>query len=99
MKRSVAMGLALATICAAQEGTRVFIARCIQCHDPNSGSHAPLPEALGNLPWEAIVKTLETGSMKAIGAQISPADKMAVARYLGKAGPMVLPQMKGYCAA
>jgi polyvinyl alcohol dehydrogenase (cytochrome) len=97
--RSVAIGLALAACCAAQEGTRVFISRCIQCHDPNSDSHAPLPEALGNLPWQDIVKTLETGSMKAIGAQISAADKIAVARYLGKAGPAVIPEMKGFCAA
>jgi len=97
--RSVAIGLALAALCAAQEGTHVFIARCIQCHDPNSESHAPLPEALGNLPWQDILKALETGSMKAIGAQLNAADKIAVARYLGKAGPAVLPEMKGFCAA
>ena len=97
--RSVAMGLLLAAFCAGQEGTRVFISRCIQCHDPNSDSHAPLPEALGNLPWQAILKALETGSMKAIGAQLSAEDKIAVARYLGKAGPAVLPEMKGFCAA
>ena len=89
----------LAAVCCGQEGTAVFISRCIQCHDANSESHAPLPEALANLPWQDIVKALETGSMKAIGAQISAADKLAVARYLGKAGPAVLPEMKGYCAA
>ncbi len=43
----------------------------------------------GNLPWQDILKALETGSMKAIGAQLSAADKLAVARYLGKAGPAV----------
>jgi len=79
--------------------TAVFISRCIQCHDANSESHAPLPEALANWPWQDIVKALETGSMKAVGAQISAADKLAVARYLGKSGPAVLPQMKGFCAA
>ena len=31
--RSVAVGLVLAACCAGQEGTRVFISRCIQCHD------------------------------------------------------------------
>src|SRR6266567_1208173 len=95
--RRVAIGLVLAASCAGQEGTRVFISRCIQCHDPNSESHAPLPEALGQLPWQAILKALETGSMKAIGAPLSAADKIAVARYLGKAGPAVLPEMKGFC--
>jgi len=99
MMRSVATGLMLAALCCAQEGTAVFISRCIQCHDPNSDSHAPMPEALSNLPWQDIVKTLETGSMKAIGAQLSAADKVAVARYLGKAGPSALPEMKGFCAS
>jgi polyvinyl alcohol dehydrogenase (cytochrome) len=99
MMRSAATGLTLAALCCGQEGTAVFISRCIQCHDPNSESHAPMPEALSNLPWQDIVKTLETGSMKAIGAQLSAADKMAVARYLGKAGPAALPEMKGFCAA
>jgi hypothetical protein len=99
MMRSVAAGLILAALCCGQEGTAVFISRCIQCHDPNSESHAPMPEALSNLPWQDIVKTLETGSMKAIGAQLSAVDKMAVARYLGKAGPVPLPEMKGFCAA
>src|ERR1039457_4726838 len=94
MTRSLAIGLLLAGICCGQEGTAVFIARCIQCHDANSESHAPLPEVLGNLPWQDIVKALETGSMKAIGAQLSTADKVAVARYLGKSGPAVLPEMR-----
>ena len=87
MMRCAAIGVAFTACCAAQEGTRVFISRCIQCHDPNSEAHAPLPEALNNLPWQDILKALETGSMKAIGASISAADRMAVARYLGKAGP------------
>ena len=49
----------------------------MQCHDANSESHAPLPDALGNLPWQDIVKALETGSMKAIGAQLSAAGQSA----------------------
>ena len=37
--------------------------------------------------------------MKALGAQLRVADKMAVARYLGRSGPAVLPDMKGFGAA
>jgi polyvinyl alcohol dehydrogenase (cytochrome) len=99
MMRSLSIGLMLAALCRGQEGTAVFISRCIQCHDANSDSHAPLPEALGNRRWQDILKALETGSMKAIAAPLSAADKMAVARYLGKAGPTVLPEMKGFCGA
>ena len=53
-------------------------------------------EALGNMPWEDILKVLETGSMRAQGAQLPPEDRIAVARYLGKAGaPVALPKMTG----
>jgi polyvinyl alcohol dehydrogenase (cytochrome) len=84
MFRIASLGLLLAMMGSAQEGTRVFIARCIQCHDPNSEVHAPTPEALSVIPWQNIVKSLESGEMKAVGAQIPPADRIAVARYLGK---------------
>src|ERR1700692_3810960 len=93
MTRSLVIGVLLAIVCRAQEGAAVFISRCIQCHYANSESHAPLPEALANMPWQEIVKALDTGSMKAIGAQISARDKLAVARYLGKAGPSIPPDM------
>ena len=83
----------------AQEGTRVYIASCQKCHDQNSDAHAPLPEALASRPWEAILKSLETGAMRAQGAQLSPEERRAVARYLGKAGPAVTPTMTGHCAA
>ena len=44
---------------SGQEGTRVFISRCIPCHDANSESHAPLPEALDAIsPLAGILKAL-----------------------------------------
>ena len=91
--------LALSPFATAQEGTRVYIAHCQQCHDQNSDSHAPLKEALASRPWEQIVKALETGAMRAQGAQLSPEERRAVARYLGKAGPAVIAPMTGQCPA
>jgi polyvinyl alcohol dehydrogenase (cytochrome) len=88
-----------AGLCSAQEGTRVFIAHCQQCHDQNSDAHAPLREALATRPWEEILKALETGDMRAQGAELSVEERRAVARYLGKAGPAVLPPMTGRCPA
>jgi polyvinyl alcohol dehydrogenase (cytochrome) len=87
----------LAALCVAQDGSNVYIQHCQQCHDQNSGAHAPLPEALANIPWQDIVKTLETGEMRAQGAQLTAEQRIAVARYLGKAGPVILPTMTGYC--
>jgi len=91
--------LTLSPLATAQEGTRVYIAHCQQCHDQNSDSHAPLKEALASRPWEQIVKALETGAMRAQGAQLSPEERRAVARYLGKAGPAVIATMTGQCPA
>lgn len=99
MLRIAGLGFVVVALCSAQEGTRVFIGRCIQCHDQNSDTHAPLPEALAGMPWENILKSLETGVMKAQGAQLPPEDRIAVARYLGKVESSVPPAMTGYCTA
>jgi polyvinyl alcohol dehydrogenase (cytochrome) len=97
MKTALVLGIA--AIGFGQEGTRVYIAHCQQCHDQNSDAHAPLVEALGTKPWQDILKALESGSMRAQGAPLSQEDRIAVARYLGKAGPLTLPKMTGFCAA
>ena len=99
MLRYLAIYLLLCTAAFAQEGTRVYIAHCQQCHDQNSDAHAPLPAALATRPWQDIVKALETGLMRAQGAQLTPQERLAVARYLGKAGPVEVPTMTGQCPA
>src|ERR1700690_4336935 len=99
MYRIAALIFIAARFCAAQEGTLVYIEHCQQCHDQNSDAHAPLREALATRSWEQIVKALETGSMRAQGAQLTPEERRAVARYLGKAGPAVFSPMTGHCAA
>ena len=99
MWRVIALTLAVAGICGAQEGTRVFIAQCQQCHDPNSEAHGPLPEAMAEMPWRDILASLETGSMKAFGDSLSQQERMAVARFLGREGPVDLPEMTGHCDA
>jgi polyvinyl alcohol dehydrogenase (cytochrome) len=99
MCRVATLILMTAGLCMAQEGTRVYIARCQQCHDQNSDAHAPLPEALATRPWEAILTSLESGAMRAQGAQLTPEERRAVARYLGKAGPTVPAAMTGHCPA
>jgi polyvinyl alcohol dehydrogenase (cytochrome) len=100
MFRILNLGLLIAALGFAQEGSRVYIARCIQCHDPNAEVHAPTPEALSVIPWQNIVKALESGPMAAVGAQMPPADRDAVARYLGKVEVNRAPvAMTGECAA
>ncbi len=75
----------------AQEGSQVFISRCMQCHSPFSVSHAPPQEALAQISWQEILKTLESGAMQVQAQSLSPEERMAVSRYLGKeAGSQVL---------
>lgn len=95
--RLIILVLSFAALCGAQEGTRVFIAHCQQCHDSNSDAHAPLPEALAEVPWRKIMSSLESGKMKAFGASLSHEEKTAVSRYLGREGSIELPEMKGFC--
>ncbi len=102
MKMNLAMSaipLMLAGLCMAQQGSNLYISHCQQCHDQNSAGRAPRVDALANIPWQDIVKALETGQMRAQGAELTPAERVAVARYLGKAGPLTLPTMTGNCAA
>jgi polyvinyl alcohol dehydrogenase (cytochrome) len=83
----------------AQEPTRVFMQHCQQCHSPNSGAHAPLPDAMASIPWENILKSLESGYMKAQGASLTVDERKAVARYLGKVDSTAAPPMGGHCAS
>ena len=82
----------------AQEPTRVFMEHCQRCHSPNSGAHAPLPDAMSAMPWEAILRALDSGVMKAQGASLTADERKAVARYLGRVDSSVPPQMGGHCA-
>src|SRR4051812_35562192 len=91
--------LLAASVLPAQEGSQVFISRCLQCHSSTSTSHAPTQEALAQIPWQDILKTLETGAMKIQAQNLSQDEKIAVSRYVGKeGGTPVLPSVSGFCA-
>jgi polyvinyl alcohol dehydrogenase (cytochrome) len=99
IRLSLAAAIA-ALSCFAQEGSQVYISHCIECHSPASASHAPSQEALSQIPWQDILKTLETGAMKVQAQNLTQEERVAAARYLGKAGGApVLPQVSGFCPA
>jgi polyvinyl alcohol dehydrogenase (cytochrome) len=100
MIRTALLSLLTTLLCSAQEGSQVFISKCLQCHSSTSISHAPTPEALAQIPWQEVLKTLETGAMRVEAQSLSKDDKIAVARFVGKeAGTPVLPEVTGFCAA
>ena len=101
-RAAVALLLLLPLFSPAQSrrgnGLQIFITNCATCHRSNSGTRAPLPEVLQQMPREAIVRALETGLMKQQGASLSAEEKNAVASYLSRTHP-VEPITKGFCPA
>src|ERR1700733_7099446 len=67
----------------AQDGAEVFRNNCSTCHRSGSPTQAPLPETLRTLPQQGILAALETGKMRSQGSQLNPAQRNAVAKYLG----------------
>ena len=80
------------------DGQRIFINNCAACHRQNSGTRAPLPEVLAQMPREAIVRALETGLMKQQGSALTAEQKQTVAEFLARARPTE-PITKGFCPA
>jgi len=70
----------------------VYISHCIECHSPASASHAPSQEALAQIPWQDILKTLETGAMKIQAQNSRKRSALPPPATLAKAGGALLPQ-------
>src|SRR5690242_9074545 len=98
MTGRIAVCLLLAACASyAEDGAAIFQSKCSVCHASGGASQAPLPGALRQLTWQAILTALETGKMKAQGAALSAADREAVAKYLGSTTTEVIPR-SAYCS-
>jgi polyvinyl alcohol dehydrogenase (cytochrome) len=81
----VAALLAAAPAFAADpDGAALYKQHCGSCHDNSAVTRAPAPAALKLMTPENIVKSLESGTMKAQGAGLAAAEKTAVAAFLAK---------------
>jgi polyvinyl alcohol dehydrogenase (cytochrome) len=84
----------------AQDGAALFDKNCATCHRPDSGTRAPLKEALARMSSPAIVKALETGSMKAQGAALTAHERTVIAEFLSKANASAEVNAElGHCAS
>src|SRR5579864_3313631 len=104
MSRSLVALFLAACACAqnpaAPNGKALFEKSCAVCHRPGAENRAPLPDALAQLSQQAIVAALETGAMKTQGASLTPAERVAIARFLSKdAGPRTTSAASNVCAA
>src|SRR5258708_39943690 len=80
----LAAGVAAAQNSSTSDGKALFEKNCRVCHSPGPENRAPLPEALASLSQAAIITSLETGGMKVQGSTLTPAQRVAVARFLSK---------------
>jgi polyvinyl alcohol dehydrogenase (cytochrome) len=55
----------------------------VACHQPNSGTRAPLPDQIRKMSRDSILRALESGVMKRQGTELTQAERTAVAEYLG----------------
>ena len=80
--------LATLTVLAADDpyAALLFQKNCANCHMSASQAAARIPQldVLKTLTPVTILKTLETGAMKAQAAQLSTNERQALANYLGK---------------
>jgi polyvinyl alcohol dehydrogenase (cytochrome) len=77
---------------ADRSGPAIFQTVCSGCHKEGSKVNAPLPAVLRGMPVQTIATALESGKMKTVGGGLSPAERMAVATYLGVPGAESIPQ-------
>src|SRR5437773_12272532 len=70
----------------AQTPDAFFQSNCAQCHNAGNAVGAPLPDTLRQMSWQSILAALEIGKMTGIGNGLSPAQREAVAKYIGTAG-------------
>lgn len=73
-----------AAMAQTPDGNALFDKHCASCHRSGSETRAPLPNVLRTMSRDAIVKSLETGSMKAQGTALSRAEQLAIAASLSE---------------
>ena len=82
-----------ATAASAQSPGELFEARCAGCHRADNSVGALLPGTLRAMQWQTILAALESGKMKAIGEAITPAQREAVAKFVGTSSLEAIPSI------
>jgi polyvinyl alcohol dehydrogenase (cytochrome) len=96
----VCWSLLLACSAFAQDGAALYEARCAKCHDYPTG-RTPAVSALRAMSSAAILRAIESGTMRVQAQGLSSPERIALASYLS-VGPIkdtpTLPQ-SAYCSA
>jgi polyvinyl alcohol dehydrogenase (cytochrome) len=78
-------GTTTTTGATAADGASLFKARCASCHE-GGNDRAPNREVLSHNAPSFIVSTLRNGAMGAMAAGLTPAEIVAIAQFVSKAG-------------
>lgn len=81
------------------DGSYLFHTKCTSCHAPFNPIRAPWPNTLRLMPLPEISKALESGKMKAVGAELSGEQRASVASYLGRRGTASQTGQANLCGA
>jgi len=83
---------------AQQDPAALFQKNCQVCHQPGSTTRAPLLETIRTMSPDAILASLESGSMRAQGASLTPTGRRTISQFLGKAENLTA-KISGMCQA
>jgi polyvinyl alcohol dehydrogenase (cytochrome) len=93
--------LMLASACVADDpfAAELYANHCAHCHDHGGDARVPPRATLEKMTSAAVLRALETGVMRDMGAQLTQSESLALAAYLGKAGAARVDQFVDRCAA
>lgn len=84
---------------AGPDGAAIYRAKCAACHDSPAQSRAPAAASFRMTSAENIVRALESGLMKELGASLTVGEKQAVAAFLtGKVAATAAVATAAMCA-
>src|SRR5215510_7373204 len=77
------VALSVAPVLAQPSGAELYAHACAQCHESKDTEiRAPRREAMRALDPEAILRALDTGSMKPFAQALSAAERAQLAQYI-----------------
>src|SRR5580765_370915 len=77
---------------------QLYTKQCAQCHEQGADARVPPRAALEKMSPAAVLRVLETGVMREMGAKLAISERMALAAMLGKAEAAVVNQLANRCA-
>jgi polyvinyl alcohol dehydrogenase (cytochrome) len=81
------LALSAASALAQPNGAELYARACARCHESSDTEiRAPKRDVMRAMTPEAILRALETGSMKPFAQELSPSEQVAVAVYIADRG-------------